>query len=133
MPDPVRVRVDCEGPDDKAVLDALQKGGVLSPRLEIAKPSFGESNLARDVAPFVSPDQVDGRALILRDLDDLDAQGGGHRDVGPVAPASAGRLRMEGAGDGGGEGDGSYRPRQYPGRRRWWATATTSSLSPARR
>jgi hypothetical protein len=77
MPEAVLVRVYCEGSDDKAVLDALKKGGVLSERLEIAKPSGGESNLAHDVAPFVSPEAVDGRAIVLRDLDDLDAGGVG--------------------------------------------------------
>jgi hypothetical protein len=76
MPEPVRVRVYCEGPDDKAV---LQRGGVLPARLEMAPPSRGESKLAGDVAPFVSPTGVDGRAIVLRDLDHLDAAAVGAR------------------------------------------------------
>ena len=74
MPEP-RVRVYCEGPDDRAVIVALQKGGVFPERLEMAPPSGGEGNLAHDVAPFVSPELAGGRALVLRDHDDLDVAG----------------------------------------------------------
>jgi hypothetical protein len=73
MPEPLRVSVYCEGPDDRAVLRTLQKGGVLPARLHMAEPSGGESKLAHDVAPFVSPEGVSGRAIVLRDFDDLDA------------------------------------------------------------
>jgi hypothetical protein len=46
MPDPRRIQVLVEGPDDRAVLEGLRKLGLLPPAIEVAKPTKEEGNSA---------------------------------------------------------------------------------------
>jgi hypothetical protein len=46
MPEPRKVQVLVEGPDDRAVLEGLRKLGLLPAALEVAKPSKDEGNNA---------------------------------------------------------------------------------------
>jgi len=74
MPEPElqRIRVYCEGADDRAVLTALQRASMLPAGIELANPSIGKDRLASDVATLLRATGT-GRAIALRDHDDLDA------------------------------------------------------------
>jgi hypothetical protein len=66
-----------EGDDDRAALQALKTGSLL-PDAEIAprsKQHPGKDGLVAEVAPFIRPiDGVAGSAIVLVDLDDLNAE-----------------------------------------------------------
>ncbi|HVC94343.1 MAG TPA: hypothetical protein VND64_11670 [Pirellulales bacterium] len=76
MPDPKKKVVFFEGDDDKAFLEALQEAKLLPEGWQLANRNKqqhpGKDGLVRQLLPVVSPvNGIDGRAVVLVDLDDL--------------------------------------------------------------
>jgi hypothetical protein len=75
-----RIKVHYEGGDDRVVLECLLKFGLLEGDLEIAKRpksaggEEGKEAMVKEAVGVVAP-PIAGRAIVLRDLDDLDAEG----------------------------------------------------------
>lgn len=76
MPESKRVVVFFEGDDDKAFLEKLQDANLLPAGWQLASRNKdqhpGKDGLIRQLLPVVSPvNGIDGRAVVLVDLDDL--------------------------------------------------------------
>jgi hypothetical protein len=72
MPELPRIRVFVEGNDDAIIIGCLKTAGLVSERIEVARPSGGVESIPKHVVPFVSPADGAGKtAIVLRDLDDL--------------------------------------------------------------
>lgn len=76
MPEPKKTIVFYEGDDDKAFLEKLDEAGMLPAGWQLANRDktqhAGKEGLVRQMLPVVSPvNGVDGRAVVLVDLDEL--------------------------------------------------------------
>lgn len=80
MPEPKKTIVFFEGNDDKAFLENLEAVGLLPATWQLANRDRdhhpGKDGLIRQLIPVVSPvNGIDGRAVVLVDLDDMTPSG----------------------------------------------------------